>query len=110
MTRDLISALQTKEAKGTSIMGMDLVDGEYIFSGNVLAVVQSDDKTPEVVLVEGVMFYGNIGVPFRQDMPIETLKLFDKDVFEDAYKLMKSSEAAIRNAIRFKECCKKLMS
>lgn len=110
MTRDLSSALQTREAKGMSVMGMDATNGEYIFSGNVLDVIESGNEKPEVVLVEGVMFCGNKGVPFKQNMSIEMLKVFDKGVFEEAYKMMESSEIAIGNAVYFKERCKQLMT
>ena len=110
MTRDLISALQTKEAKGMSVMGMGVADGGYIFSGNVLDVIESGDEKPNMLLVEGAMFDGNRGIPFKQNMPIEMLKIFDKGVFEEAYKMMESSEIAIGNAIYFKERCKQLMT
>ena len=110
MTRNLVSALQTREAKGMSVMGMDVTNGEYIFSGNVLDVIESGDEKPNMLLVEGVMFDGNRGIPFKQNMPIEMLKIFDKGVFEEAYKMMESSEIAISNAIYFKERCKQLMT
>lgn len=110
MTQDLISALQAKEAKGTSVMGMGMIDTGYIFSGNVLDVIQSNDGKPEILLIEGAMFDGNMNIPFRQDMPIEMLKVFNQDVFKNAYKLMESSEAAIRKAVNLKERCKQLMT